>query len=122
MRRRLWFLAAILLLSAGAHAFYWRWTERRLEEGAAAWFAERRAAGWTATAGAARRGGWPFAATVTLPAVSLSGGEPDIPGGITWTAERAVLRVSLLNPQTLAIDAEGTQHIRVGSAPDIPYT
>jgi hypothetical protein len=123
MRRRLWLVAVtLLLLSIGAHAVYWRWTERRLAEGTAAWFAERRAAGWTARAGTAAASGWPLAATLTLPNVSLEGGEPDIPGGVAWAAERAILRISLLNPRMLSIDAEGMQSLRIGHVPAVPYT
>ena len=71
----------------------WRWTEQRLGAGYAAWAVERRAAGWTVEARPALGGGWPLAATLTLPNVALKGGESDVPGGFSWSAERAVLRI-----------------------------
>lgn len=66
--RRLWLilLGALLLLIAG-DALYWRIAENRLDTGFFAWMEARRAAGWTATAGLPVRGGWPLAATLSVP-------------------------------------------------------
>ena len=123
LRRRLWIivLAAPLLLAA-ADTLYWRLVERDLSDGFAAWLAGRSASGWTVIAGQPVRGGWPLAATLTVPAVSVKGGDPDIPGGLTWSSERLVLRIALLRPKVLEIASEGAQHLRFAEGMEIPYT
>src|SRR5271166_3037415 len=123
MRRNLWLIpGGLLLVIAAAHAAYWFWTERQLQAGLSDWLAVRRAEGWVATSGAPESGGWPFAATLTMPSASLRGGAPAIPGGLTWTADRVTLRVSLLDPRMVSIIPEGTQHLRVADGPDIAAT
>lgn len=121
MRRLLIALLALPVLLVAAHVLLWRWVGGRLEDGYQQWVAQRRAAGWTVTAGTPARGGWPLAATLTVPDFFLSGGQPDIPGGMTWTADRLRLRVSLLALHRLAILPEGAQRLRWADAPDIPF-
>jgi len=121
-RRRLWLilLGALLLLIVG-DALYWRIAENRLDAGFLAWMEAQRAAGWTATTGRPVRGGWPLAATLSVPDVSLKGGEPDIPGGLTWNADRLVLRIGLLRPRMLEVALQGMQRLRLAEGPEIPY-
>jgi hypothetical protein len=122
-RRRLWIvLVAAPLLLVAADTLYWRVAAHNLEEGFAGWLAERRATGWTATTQPPVRGGWPLAATLTVPEVRLAGGQQDFPGGITWSAERLTLRVGLLRPGRLEVAAEGAQRLRLADGPDLPYT
>lgn len=123
MRRWLWTvpLAGVLLLAA-AHFAVWRYASSQLDAGFAAWLAQRRAAGWITSMGAPEHGGWPLAATLTVPDIALRGGDPDIPGGLDWSADRLDLRVDLLSPGTLEVRAEGAQHLRVADNPDIAYT
>jgi hypothetical protein len=121
-RRKLWIMLLVApLLLAAADTFYWHLVMRNLEEGFAAWLAARSASGWTATAGQPLRGGWPLAATLTVPGVSLKGGDSDIPGGATWTADRVVLRVALLRPGLLEVASDGMQRLRLADGPEIPY-
>jgi hypothetical protein len=122
-RRKLWIvLVAAPLLLVAADTLYWRLAARNLEDGFAAWLAARRATGWTVTTQQPVRGGWPLAATLTVPVVSLTGGQPDFPAGLTWSADRLTLRVALLRPGQLDIAAEGAQHLRLADGPDLPYT
>jgi hypothetical protein len=109
------------MLLVAADTLYWRMAERNLEDGLAAWIAEYRASGWTATVGQPVRGGWPLAATLTVPEVLLMGGDPDIPGGLTWRTDRLVLRVALLQPGLLEVASEGAQRLRLAGGPEIPY-
>ena len=119
-RRRLWIiLLATPLLLAAADTLYWRLVERDLEDGFAAWLAARRASGWTVTVGQAARGGWPLAATLTVPMVFLKGGDPDITGGLTWKADRLVLGIALMRPKVLEIVPEGIQHLRFADGPEV---
>ncbi len=122
-KRTLWLiLLAIPLLVVGADTVYWYVIEQNLEQDFGFWLAEQRAAGWTANMGRPVRGGWPLAATLSVPAVSLQGGEPDIPGGLAWGAQELLLRVNLLRPTVLEVAPRGAQHVRLADGPDLPYT
>ena len=122
-RRRLWLiLPAILLILVAGDALFWRVTENSLDDGFAAWMAAQRAAGWTAKAGPAVRGGWPLAAILVVPDLSLKAGEADIPGGLTWSADRLVLRVALLQPRMLEIALQGMERLRLAGGPEVQYT
>jgi Uncharacterized protein conserved in bacteria (DUF2125) len=122
-RRRLGIiLLATPLLLVAADTLYWRLTEDNLDAGFAAWIAGWRASGWTATAAEPVRGGWPLAATLTVPGVLLKGGDPDIPGGLTWKTDRLVMRTALMRPALLEIASEGMQRLRLADGPEIPYT
>jgi hypothetical protein len=125
MRRRpgLWtmLLAAPLVLLA-ADTLYWQIAAHNLEDGFAAWVAAQRASGWTVAHQPPVRSGWPLAAVLTLPAMSLEGGAEEVPGGLSWKAETVVLRVALLRPGLLEIAAQGRQRVAVADGPEIPYT
>jgi hypothetical protein len=122
-RRKLWIvLLAVPLLLAAADTLYWYVAVRSLENGFAGWLAERRALGWTATVGRTARGGWPLAATLTVRGVLLTGGEPDIPGGLSWRTERLILRTDLPRPGMLDVASEGMQRLRLADRPEFPYT
>jgi hypothetical protein len=122
-RRRLWIilLAAPAVLLA-ADTLYWRIAVRDLEAGFADWEHERRAGGWTVSHQAPVLGGWPFAASLTIPAMSLEGAAPDIPGGTAWRAERLELRLALWQPGLLEIMPAGEQRLRVSGRPEVSYT
>ena len=122
-RRRLWIvlLVAPLLLLA-ADTLYWRIAVRNLEAGFTTWANERRATGWSEAHGTPIRGGWPLAATLTVPAMSLAGGSSDIPGGLAWSADSVVLRVALPRPSLLRIVATGTQRLRLAESPEVSFT
>ena len=114
-RRRLWIILLAAPLAAGRrHALL---ADRRQQPGA--WLCRlacrAAAAGWTVQqdAGARRLAAGSDAHRA---AVSLKGGDPDIPGGLTWSAERLVLRVALLRPGLLEIAAEGSQRLRLARA------
>ena len=123
MRRWPWIalLAGVLLLAA-THFAIWRYEVGQLDAGFAGWLAARRAEGWHASTATPEPGGLPMAATLTVPDLRLEGGEPEIPHGLAWRAERLELRVDLFSPATLVVNATGAQHLRVGAAPDIAFT
>ncbi|HME27600.1 MAG TPA: DUF2125 domain-containing protein [Acetobacteraceae bacterium] len=122
-RRRLWIiLLATPLMLLAADTLYWWIVVSNLEHGFGAWEAAQRAAGWTEQHGPAVRSGWPLAATLTVPAMSIAGGNPSIPGGLAWTADRLVLRVALPQPQSLEIMPEGRQRLRLAGYAEIPFT
>jgi hypothetical protein len=123
MRRKRWmFLIALLLAVVIGDGLLWHFAVQQMRDGLAGWIAAMRANGWSVSATTPEAGGWPLEATLTVGDVALQGGASDIPGGLTWRAERVVLRLGLLHPLVLRIDAEGAQRLRVANAPDIPYT
>jgi len=98
-----------------ADSLAWAWATNRIETDAAAWLAERRREGWSATAGPAQRGGWPFNATVMFPDVAIS-------GGLSWQADRVRLRFDPLQRNRLTMTLEGVQHLRLGMLPAATLT
>jgi hypothetical protein len=122
MRRRLWIVPLVaVLVVAAAHFALWRYATGQLQAGFAGWLAQRRADGWACSTGVPEPGGWPLSATLTIPTVVLQGGEPDIPGGLSWSTDQLELRVDLLSPGTLQLRSDGAQHLRVSELPDIAY-
>jgi hypothetical protein len=122
--RKLWIaVLAVPLLLIAADSLYWFIAKRNLDDGFAAWVAQARADGWTITTGGKpQAAGWPAAATLTVPVVKLQGGDRDILGGLTWTAERLVLRVSLLRPRILLVEPQGEQQLRLSGNPEMAFT
>jgi hypothetical protein len=121
--RKLWIaVLAVPLLLIAADTLYWFIAKRNLEDGVAAWVAQARVEGWTITTGKSEAGGWPVAATLSVPAVRLQGGDRDILGGLTWTAERLVLRVSLLRPRILVVEPQDEQQLRLSGNPAVAFT
>jgi len=122
LRRKLWLVVLSLpVLLVGAHYAYWRIASAHLEKGLAVWLAQRQRAGWSNSIGTPVRGGYPLAATLTVPDVTLHGGGDNLTGDLAWTAARVVLRVALAQPHLLSINAEGAQRLRLGQGPDIPF-
>lgn len=110
---------SLALLVAG-HALLWRWMGGRLEEGFAAWAAARRAAGWRVEHAPPLRGGWPLAATFTLPNFRLSGGDGTLPGGLDWRTEAVILRLRPPRLDRLAIELPG-RHRLILAGQEVPF-
>lgn len=115
------FLAAIVVVAVG-YVGLWLWAERELAQGFRQWAATSQASGWKVTSAAPERGNWPLAATLTLPDLSVSGGDEEFPGGLAWHAERLVIELSLLHPRVVVIRALGAQRLRASVLPEVPYT
>ncbi|MBV8521810.1 MAG: DUF2125 domain-containing protein [Acetobacteraceae bacterium] len=113
---------AILLIAGVGHGVYWRLVANRLAQGWESWLADQHQAGWTAEAGRPVVGGWPMAATLTIPRLLLQGGDPDIPGGLSWSTERVILRIGLGDLRLLQIFPQGLQHLRVVHSTDFAFT
>jgi hypothetical protein len=122
-RRKFWIiLLAVPVLLLAADTICWRIAAGRLQQGFAGWVADRRAEGWIESNAPTRIGGWPLAATLTVPTMSLAGSGPGLPGGVGWSGEKLVLRVAVTRPDVLEIEPAGRQQLRLPGWPDIPYT
>jgi hypothetical protein len=122
MRRLLILLATLTTLAGGASFLVWRWAIGQMEAQFAGWVAARQAQGWTVSHGPAERGGWPLAADLTLPDLSLNGAAAAIPNGVAWSGKRVTLRVQLLEPHRVQVLVAGSQRLRVGPTPAVPFT
>lgn len=121
--RKLWIiLLATPFMLLAADTLYWWIAIRNLEHGFADWEAQTRAAGWSEQHGTPMRGGWPLAATLIVPTMSLARGGPDSPGRQAWNADRLVLRVALALPGRLEIEAAGRQRLRLAGTAEVPVS
>ncbi|WP_165982331.1 DUF2125 domain-containing protein [Dankookia rubra] len=118
-------LAAALL--AAGHALLWRWMAGQLEAGFQDWAAQRRALGWRLDHAPPLRGGWPLAATLTLPRFRLSGdGTPAVgpvagmAGAIEWQADALVLRLAPPRLDRLVVEMPGRHRLRLGAI-ELPF-
>jgi hypothetical protein len=122
-RRTLWLiLLAVPLVLLAADTVYWRIVAGNLEQGFTRWVAVQKANGWIEQNGTASIGGWPFAATLAIPALSLTHEGPGMPGAVAWSAERITLRIALARPTMLEIAPEGQQQVRLAANPAVSYT
>jgi Uncharacterized protein conserved in bacteria (DUF2125) len=124
MRRKLTILlpCLVLVMLVAGHTVAWFAASRYLESGFNDWAAHRRAAGWQVEAGTPMRGGWPLAATLTVPDLALSAGAPNALGRVSLHAERVVLSLAATSPDRLGIDLNGAQSVQVAPGPDVPFT
>ena len=123
MRRRYWVIAvAIPLLLVAAEGVYWRIAAERLRTGFHDWVAEQVAEGWDVGAGSLSIGGWPRAATVTVPNLTLRHAASTVPGDVNVASAGVTLSVSLLDPDTLHLSLTGPMHVRAGAMPDMIVT
>lgn len=102
---------AILALLAIGHTLLWRWMGGQLEAGFTAWTQARVAQGWQVEHGPPVRGGWPLAATLTVPNLHMAGGGGTLPGGVDWQAGSMQLRLRLPHIRTLVVDLPDPQRL-----------
>ena len=107
------------LLVAAVLTLPWLWAEHRLQAELARWEADRLAEGWDVRHGTPVREGWPLAAALALPEVTLSAPPSVLPGGLAWSAPSLRVSVSLLHPATLALEVAGAQRLRLALLPEL---
>ena len=123
MRRTYWLLIITIpaLLIAGDIA-YWRFVTQKLRLGYENWIAARSAEGWRSESGSLSVGGWPRAATVAIPNLTLRHQGPAVPGNLVVAATAVTLSVSLFNPDSLRISFAGATRVQVADMPDVAFT
>jgi hypothetical protein len=123
MRRKHWVIAAAIpLLLAAADVVYWRFAAERLRTGFQTWVTVQTARGWECGSAAVSIGGWPRAASVTVPNLKLRHTGTTVPGDVDLAATGITLSVSLLNPTILRLSLAGPLHVRVGAVPEMVVT
>jgi hypothetical protein len=114
----------VLLLAAlmAGQSLLWRWSTGALAEGFSDWVIQRRAQGWNVNHDIPERGGWPFAARLSIPRLSVETPGDETSGqGMGWEAESLALATPLPWPDALRLEAFGPQALRLG-AKRIPFT
>jgi hypothetical protein len=123
MRRKYRVIAlALSLLLVAADLAYWRLMAGRLRTEYRNWLAGQVAAGWTVASGPLSVGGWPGAATVAVPNLSMRHAGPSIPGDVEVASADVTLGIGLFSPMRLRIAIAGPTHVRVADQPDMVLT
>lgn len=124
MRRGVGFLLpiALLVMLIAGHTALWFVAVAHLDTGFDAWVAQARAAGWQVDAGPRHRGGWPLAATLTVPDLTIAAGPPDAPGRVAWFADSVVLSLVAQHPSVLGVDVAGSQTLRMVPDPPLGFS
>jgi hypothetical protein len=123
MRRTYWAIGiAIPVLLVAGEAVYWRMAAESLRTGYQAWLSEQAAHGWDVGSGPVSVGGWPRAAALTLPNLTLRHAGPTVPGDLNVASAGVTLSVSLFNPAVLRLALTGPVHVRAGGLPDVIVT
>jgi hypothetical protein len=120
-RRFLTVLILLLILFVAGWTGLWYVLAGRVSAAVLAWEQQQRAEGWTITQGAPQRSGWPMAAGVRLPGITVSGGANDLPGGVVWQAGALTLAVDIRHLSDLYWGVTGRQTISLARAPAIPF-
>ncbi len=115
------FIVAAPCLLVAADIAVWQISVRRLENSFQHWIDDSNRRGWSVLSSSQSRGGWPLAATLTVTDLVIKGGEPTIPGGVSWDAKQVVLRVGLLHPWSLDIEPIGVQRLRFANGAEFPF-
>lgn len=114
-------LLAVLLLGGVAHGVGWMWLTAAMTVGFSDWVAQQRARGWEVEHGLPKRGGWPFAARLTVPGVRIAGWTAALPQGFVWEAGQVDLSIAPPRINQMMMAASGPQLLRT-SAFSVPYT
>jgi hypothetical protein len=121
MKRRKYRVIAIalpLLLVAGDLA-YWRIAAERLRDGFRGWVSAQAAQGWRIASGPVSIGGWPRAATLAVPNISLHHSGSAVPGDVEVASAGVTLSVSMFSPANLRLSMAGPAHLRAAGSPDL---
>ena len=120
--RTLFGILILLAALVAGQSLLWRWSTGALAEGFSDWVIKHRAQGWTINHGIPDRSGWPFAARLTIPRLSIeSPGDETAGQGMGWQVQAITLATPLPLPDALRLEATGPQALRLG-ATRIPFT
>lgn len=114
----------LILLAAlvAGQSLLWRWSTGALAEGFSDWVIKHRAQGWSINHDIPERSGWPFAARLMIPRLSIeSPGDETSGQGMGWDVQALTLATPLPLPDALRLEATGQQGLRLG-ATRIPFT
>jgi hypothetical protein len=121
-RRLLRRVTMLALLILGGFSIYWYVAARQVSEGYLAWVAARQAEGWTISEAAPTLAGWPTIGGVAVAEFRIAGGQPDLPGGVSWQTDHLLVGLDLLHPDHVDVLASGVQRIGQQSGPTVAYT
>ncbi len=120
LRRTLTGVLVLAALVVTAHGAAWTWATGALAVGMSDWVTQRRAEGWSIDHGPPARGGWPFAARITLDDVRVAMPARANQAALVHEAARLVLQVAPPRLDRLQLLFAGPQSISFG-ADTIPF-
>lgn len=122
-RPNFWIIAvAVLALTVVGDVVYWRMAVTRLRNGYRDWTSALVNKGWEISSGKVSTGGWPWAATVSIPEFTLRHAGSALPGNLKVAAVGVTLSISILRPANLLISISGPVHLRVSDLPELLFT
>jgi len=121
LRRFLAILILLLILLGAAWTGIWYVMAGRVAANVAAWEQQQHTHGWAITHDAPRRSGWPMAAGVTLPNITISGGKQYLPGGLAWHAGSLTLAVDIRHVHELYWGVTGRQTLAFAAGHAMPF-
>jgi hypothetical protein len=120
--RILFGVVVVLAALVAGQSLLWRWSTGALAEGFSDWVIQRRAQGWNINHDIPERGGWPFAARLSIPRLAVDTPGDETSGqGMGWEVGLLKLATPLPWPDALRLEASGPQMLRLGAA-QIPFT
>ena len=120
--RILFGVVVVLAALVAGQSLLWRWSTGALAEGFSDWVIQRRAQGWNINHDIPERGGWPFAARLSIPRLAVDTPGDETSGqGMGWEVGLLQLATPLPWPDALRLEASGPQMLRLGAA-QIPFT
>lgn len=121
MRKWLTGLIATAGFLSAANGLLWLWGTHALAAGVDRWSTQLRAQGWNVQGHERTRGGWPFAASLAIADMRITGGDRLVPGGVAWRTGRLLLSISLTAPTTLSVSPEGQEFLRISTLPPLIF-
>jgi hypothetical protein len=121
MRKWLTWLTAIAVFLCAGDGLLWLWGTHALAAGVDRWSSQLRAQGWNVQGHERMRGGWPFAASLAIADMRITGGDQLVPGGVAWRTGRLLLSISLTAPTTLSVSPEGPEFLRISTLPPVIF-
>jgi hypothetical protein len=120
MRRNYWLIAiAVSLLIVAGDVAYWRIAVQRLRAGYRDWISTSGDQGWEISTEIESIGGWPWAATVAIPGLTLRHAGSALPGNLQVAVVGVTLSISMFRPAILLIAMSGPVHLRTPDTPDL---
>lgn len=119
MRSRAAGVILLLLALVGAEQTGAALLRARMRMAWQSWAAGLRAQGFTVTNGEPVATSRWLGAALVVPAVSLSGGQAIVPGGLVWQAQRLELAIDLWAPSRLRVLPQAEQVLRIAGFPPV---
>ncbi len=114
-------IGLLVLLGLGADWLTCRTLMHAMQGQLNQWARSMREQGFTVVYGQPVESYEPWAALLTVPNLSVSGGKAVLPGGLQWHAPRVDLSLSVLHPSRLTLQPSGAQTLKAAGVPAVEF-